>query len=158
MLRAGHSLSEIARTLGKDISSVSRHVVEYGGRNGYDAREVRRCKRMKRIAAMDSIRLIRGWLLRFVTKELKQHKSPEQISGILLLKQKVLAASTMYRYINERAPHLKKYLRSQKGRYRRRRGTRIREKEREQKKNGVLMSDELLLSVGEGLATLKVIP
>ena len=134
MLRAGHSLSEIARTIGKDVSSISRHVNEYGGRDEYDVREVRRRKRMKRIVAMDSIRLLRGWLLRFVIKELKQHKSPEQISGILSRKQKVLATSTIYRYINERAPHLKMYLRSQKGRYRRRYGTRIREKGREQSK------------------------
>ena len=134
MLRAGHSLSEIARTLGKDVSSIGRHVAVYGGRDGYDVREVRRNKRMKRIAAMDSIRVMRGWLLRFVTKELERHKSPEQISGILSLKKKVLAASTIYRYVDERAPHLKKYLRSQKGKYRRRRGTRIREKEREQRK------------------------
>ena len=134
MLKAGHSLREIARTLGKDASSVSRHVDEYGGRKGYDGREVRRRKRMKRIAAMDSIRVVRGWLLRFVTKELKQHKSPEQISGILSLKKKVLAASTIYRYITERAPHLKKYLRSQKGKYRRRRGTKMRETEREKAK------------------------
>mgnify|MGYP001581549709 CR=1 FL=1 len=134
MLRAGHSLSEIARTIGKDTSSVGRHVATYGGKEGYDVREVRRSKRMKRIAAMDRIRVMRGRLLRFVTKELKQHKSPEQISGILSLKGNVLAASTIYRYIKERAPHLKKYLRSQKGRYRRRRGTRMREKEREEKK------------------------
>lgn len=64
MLRAGHSLREIARTIGKDAGSVSRHVNEYGGRDGYDAREVRRRKRMKRIAAMDSIRVIKGPLLR----------------------------------------------------------------------------------------------
>jgi IS30 family transposase len=55
---------------------------------------------------------IKGVLLRFVIKELKLHKSPEQISGILL----------------------KLYLRSQKGKYRRRRGTKIKEKERELKK------------------------
>jgi len=134
MLRAGYSLSEIARTIGKDISSVSRHVREYGGRDGYNVKEVRRQKRMKRIAAMDSIRLVRGWLLRFVTKELKQHKSPEQIAGILSLKKRSLDTSTIYRYINERAPHLKQYLRPRKGRYRRRRGTKIREKEREQRK------------------------
>jgi IS30 family transposase len=58
MLQAGHSLSEIARTIGKDISSTSRHVNKYQGREGYDAREVRRQKRMKRIAAMDGTRLI----------------------------------------------------------------------------------------------------
>lgn len=134
MLRAGHSLAEIARTIGKDPSAVSRHVARHGGRDGYDVREVRRTRRMMRIDAMDSIRVIRGSLLRFITKELKQHKSPEQIAGVLALKKQPIAASTIYRYINERAPHLKQYLRSQKGKYRRRRGTKIREEQREEAK------------------------
>lgn len=134
MLRAGHSFSEIARTIGKNVSSVSRHVAEYGGRETYDVHEVRRQKRMKRIAAMDGIRIIRGTLLRFITKQLKQHKSPEQIAGILARKKQLLAASTIYRYIHERAPHLKQYLRSRKGTYRRKRGTKMREQQREQRK------------------------
>ena len=134
MLRAGHALSEIARTIGKDKSSLGRHVAEYGGRGGYDAREVRRRKRMKRIAAMESIRVIKGSTLRFITKELKFHKSPEQIAGILRRKKRSIVASTIYRYISERAPHLKMYLRSQKGKYRRKYGTKAREKLREQAK------------------------
>ena len=134
MLKAGHSLSEIARTIGKDKSSLGRHVAEYGGKDGYDAREVRRRKRMKRITAMESIRVIKGVLLRFIRKELVLHKSPEQIAGVLKRKGGSIVASTIYRYIHERAPHLKKYLRSRKGKYRRRQGTRIREKEREQRK------------------------
>ena len=134
MLRAGYSFKEIAHTIGKDASSIGRHIRKYGGRNGYDVKEVRRQKRMKRIAAMNNIRLIKGWLLRFVIKELKRHKSPEQISGILLRRKRSLSAMTIYRYIKERAPHLKQYLRSQKGKYRRRRGTKIREQEREQAK------------------------
>mgnify|MGYP001617881852 CR=1 FL=1 len=132
LLQAGHSLSEIARIIWKDKSSVSRHVKEFGGRDGYDAHEVRRRKRMKRIAAMESIRVIKGAMLRFIKKELVLHKSPEQISGILSKKRRAISPSTIYRYIDERAPHLKKYLRSQKGRYRRRRGTKKREQEREQ--------------------------
>ena len=104
MLRAGYSFSEIARTLGKHSSAVSRHVRGNGGRDGYDIREVRRTKRMKRIAAMESIRVIRGTLLRLVVRQLKDHKSPEQISGILGRKQITLAASTIYRYLSERAP------------------------------------------------------
>ena len=128
MLKAGHSFHEIASTLGKDVSSVSRHV------NEYDGREVRRRKHMKRIAAMDCIRLIRGNILRFITKELTHHKSPEQIAGVFKRKKQPIVASTIYRYIKERAPHLKKYLRSQKGKYRRRHGTKKREKEREQAK------------------------
>lgn len=134
MLRAGHSFSEIARTIGKNVSSVSRHVTGYGGRCGYDAHEVRRQKRMKRIAAMESIRVIRGALLRFITKELKQHKSPEQIAGVLARKRRSMAASTIYRYITARAPHLRQYLRLQKGKCRRRRGTKQREEERESRK------------------------
>jgi IS30 family transposase len=134
MLKAGHSFSEIARTLGKHPSAVSRHVRAYGGRKGYDAREVRRRKHMQRIAAMESIRVIKGTLLRFMVRELKQHKSPEQVSGILARRKVTLAASTIYRYLGERAPHLKQYLRSQKGKYRRRRGTKRREKTREEAK------------------------
>jgi IS30 family transposase len=134
MLRAGYSLREIARILGKNVGSVSRHVKEYGGRDGYDGREVRRKKRIKRIAAMESTRVIKGTLLRFIIRELKQHKSPEQIAGILALQKQRPVASTIYRYINERAPHLKTYLRSQKGRYRRKRGTKAREIIRERAK------------------------
>lgn len=134
MLKAGYSLREIARTLGKNVSSLSRHVNEHGGRDGYDGREVRRKKRMKRIAAMNSIRVVTGAVQRFITKQLKDHKSPEQIAGVLALKKRRGVTSTIYRYIQERAPHLKKYLRSQKGKYRRRRGTKIREKQRERAK------------------------
>ena len=134
MLRAGYAGAEIAHTLGKDPSSVNRHIAEYGGRTGYDAREVRRRKRMKRIAAMNGIRVLKGTLLRTVVQELKKHRSPEQMAGALALKKQTLAASTIYRYIEERAPHLKQYLRSQKGKYRRRRGTKIREKAREKAK------------------------
>src|SRR3989344_2280815 len=130
MLKAGHYIREIARTIEKDASSVSRHVNEYGGRDGYDGREVRRRKRMKRIVAMDCIRVIKGALLRTIKRMLIDHKSPEQISGVL----KRVSASSIYRYIKERAPHLKKYLRSKKGKYRRRRGTKIREIQREQAK------------------------
>jgi len=131
MLKSGHSFKEIARTIGKNPSAVGRHINEFGGRDNYDVFEVRRRKKMKRIDAMESIRVIKGSLLRTIKKELIDHKSPEQISGILRLKGKTIAASTIYRYISERAPHLKKHLRSQKGKYRRRRGTRIREKSRE---------------------------
>jgi len=134
MLRAGYAGAEIARTLGKDPSSVNRHIANNGGRAGYDIREVRRKKRMKRIAAMDSVRILKSALLRTVVKGLKEHQSPEQISGVLAMKGTGLAPSTIYRYIEERAPHLKQYLRSSKGKYRRRRGTKIREKAREQAK------------------------
>jgi IS30 family transposase len=80
---------------------------------------------------MDCIRVLKGALLRMVIKLLREHYSPEQIAGSLLEKGESIVASTIYRYIKERAPHLKKYLRSQKGQYRRKRGTKVREKARE---------------------------
>ena len=42
MLKADFSYSEIARTTNKSVSSISRHVRENGGRDGYDAREVKK--------------------------------------------------------------------------------------------------------------------
>lgn len=134
MLRAGFSYSEIGRTINKNVSSVSRHVRENGGRDNYDVKEVKRKKRYKRIEAMDNTRIIKGMLLRTITLKLKEHLSPEQIAGVLNNKGKGIVASTIYRCIEERAPHLKMYLRSQKGKYRRRRGTKVREQERELKK------------------------
>lgn len=134
LLQAGYSYSEIADTIGKNVGSVSRHVRTYGGRDHYDVKEVRRQKKQKRIIAMEGTRVLKGPLLRRVKQLLKQHYSPEQIAGVLKTKGITLAASTIYRYIHERAPHLKQYLRSKKGRYRRRRGTKIREKTREQAK------------------------
>lgn len=130
LLKAGYSIRTIAETIGKDHSAVSRHVRANGGRDGYDIREVRRRKRMKRIAAMDGIRVLKGALLRTVVKLLREHQSPEQIAGVL----GCVSASTIYRYIHERAPHLKQFLRSKKGKYRRKRGTKIRERSREQAK------------------------
>ena len=134
MLKAGFTGSEIARTLGKDPSAVNRHIKQNGGRVGYDVREVRRRKHYQRITAMDSIRVLKGSLLRTVVKLLKEHYSPEQIEGTLKLTGETIVASTIYRYTKERAPHLKKYLRSQKGKYRRKRGTKIRENVRERAK------------------------
>lgn len=57
MLRADFSLSDIARTIGKHPSALSRHVAEHGGREYYGVREVRRKKRMTKINAMDGTRV-----------------------------------------------------------------------------------------------------
>lgn len=134
LLRAGYSVRAIAEAIGKDHSAVVRHVNHHGGRAAYDVREVRRAKRMGRIKAMQSIRVLTGTLLRRVVRELKDHRSPEQIAGVLKTEGRTLAASTIYRYLDERAPHLKTFLRSKKGKYRRKHGTKIREKAREQAK------------------------
>lgn len=98
MLRTSFSGAEIARTLSKDPSAVNRHIKQSGGRERYDAREVRRRKRHKRIAAMDNIRILKGTLLRSVSSLLKEHYSPEQIAGVLAQKGQTIVASTIYRF------------------------------------------------------------
>jgi IS30 family transposase len=130
LLHAGYSGAEIARTLGKDPSAVNRHIAQNGGRDDYDVREVRRRKHMRRVMAMEGTRVLKGSLLRTVIKLLKDHQSPEQIAGVL----KTVSSSSIYRYIEERAQHLKQYLRSKKGKYRHKRGTKIREEARERAK------------------------
>jgi transposase, IS30 family len=134
MLRAGYSIRAIAQVIGKNHSAVSRHVRDNGGREEYDVREVRRRKHILRVGAMEGTRVLQGRLLKRVTKLLKEHQSPEQISGTLAWMGVHIAPCTIYRYIHERAPHLKQYLRQQKGKYRRKRGTKIRERVREQAK------------------------
>ena len=129
MLRAGYAGAEIARTLGKDPSAVNRHIKQYGGRDGYDVREVRRRRHMTRVDAMQNIRALKGSLLRSGRAHAQNTSFSRADRGrASKLKGKTIVASTIYRYLNERAPHLKKYLRSSKGKYRRRHGTKKREK------------------------------
>ena len=82
MLRAGYAGAEIARTLGKNPSAVNRHIKAHGGRSGYDVREVRRQKHIERVDTMQSIRALKGSLLRTVVRSLKSiflpNRSPER--------------------------------------------------------------------------------
>ena len=70
MLRSGYSFKDIACTLGKDPSTVSKHVNSNGGRNNYDVKEVKRKKRIKRILAVKDRRKIKGVLLTQITMEM----------------------------------------------------------------------------------------
>lgn len=72
-------------------------------------------------------------------RHLKKHWSPEQIAGRLKKdypneKSKWIGKDSIYGYLYEKRKGLVKYLRCQKGKYRKRYGTRIREKLREENK------------------------
>lgn len=74
---------------------------------------------------------------KYVIAKLKKHWSPEQISGRIKRKKLfkiTIVHETIYQYIYNDKPELKKYLRCTKGKYRRRYGTKIREKQREEAK------------------------
>ena len=71
-----------------------------------------------------------SWLKKYIIKHLKLYWSPEQIAGRLRREKVIICHETIYGYII-RNKKLKKYLRCQKGKYRRRHGTIPREKARE---------------------------
>lgn len=76
-------------------------------------------------------------LEKYIVSKLKKYWSPEQIAGRMKrekLFETTVVHETIYQYICHDKPELKKYLRCTKGKYRRRYGTKIREKQREEAK------------------------
>ena len=81
-----------------------------------------------------------GWLKKHINHRIsKKHWSPDQVSGRLKKNypndlNKQIGKDSIYKYIYSERKDLVKYLHCKKGSYRRRRGTRIREKQREEAK------------------------
>lgn len=140
LLRAGLKQKEIARVLAKHPSTISRELGRNAtdNRTGYDARIARRRTKQRRIKANQRFRKIENNLRleQYIVLKLKQYWSPEQTAGRLRRRygKTIVCQETIYQYIYNRNPELKEYLRSQKGKYRRRHGTKIREKKREEAK------------------------
>jgi transposase, IS30 family len=136
--RAGHTQQEIGRQLKKDQSAVSRELKRNKTKEGhYDTRSTERMVRERRVRANRSLRKIENnkELETYVRKKLKKYWSPEQIAGRVMDDYHIkISHETIYQYIYTQHPELKKYLRCQKGKYRRRYGTKKREKQREESK------------------------
>lgn len=147
LLRAGHSQKEIAELLGKTASAVCQELKRNPSDNktGYDIGQAKRNAKEKRIAANARFRKIKNssWLQKYIETKLKQYWSPEQISGRLKTKyisdkKKQVGKDSIYKYIYEERKDLVRYLRCQKGNYRRRHGTKIRlEQQLEAKKKRI---------------------
>jgi transposase, IS30 family len=141
LLRAGHSKAECAQELGFHRSSVGREMVLNSGEDkvyrGAQAHKkyIERRKEAKRPTR--KIENSKG-LQEHIKKRLGVRDSPEQIAGRLEQQEELVTVchETIYRWILNEQPELKKHLRriGHKGKYRRRRGTALREKEREQAK------------------------
>jgi IS30 family transposase len=138
LLRAKVKKKKIALLLSKDQTTIwrERKRVETNGK--YYARKAKRLAKEKRIKANKRFRKIENdkSLRRYIVKKLKKYWSPEQISGRWNRrhKRKHIGKDTIYKFIYQKRKDLVKYLRCQKGKYRRRYGTRIREKQREELK------------------------
>lgn len=132
LLSAKVSRKEISRILNKDTTSIWREINRNDVKGKYlpsvASRETRKRKghRQKKIEND-------AWLRKHILERLKLYWSPEQIAGRLRREGIVVCHETIYGYII-RHKKLKKYLRCQKGKYRRRHGTLKREKTREYEK------------------------
>ena len=136
LLRAGVKKKNIAKQLNRDRTTIWRERKRGEGSNGrYYTRKARRSAREKRIRANARFRKIENdkSLRKYIVKKLKKYWSPEQISGRWNKnhKRKKIGKDSIYRYVYDQRRDLVKCLRCQKGKYRRRYGTRIREKQRE---------------------------
>lgn len=143
LLQAGLKQNKIAILLGKSASAISQELRRNPAltKTGYSAGLAKERTKQKRINANQRFRKIENnqWLRNYIIRYLKKYWSPEQINGRLKLKYKnnkerQIGKDSIYKYIYNERKDLVKYLRCQKGNYRRRYGTRIREKEREKLK------------------------
>jgi transposase, IS30 family len=139
LFRSKVKQKEIARILKKGEGTISKELKRNKDKNGqYHAKtaikklEKRRTKANQKCKKMSS----KSWLKQYVVRKLKKYWSPEQIAGRLeeKHKSKVICHETIYQFVYNERPDLKKYLRCKKRKYRKRHGTIAREKFRERNK------------------------
>ena len=126
-LRAGLKQSRIAELLGKHPGSIGRELKRNSGKEKYTVWLASKKSRARRKEANQHRRKLgkNVWLTSKVEESLQKYWSPEQIAGRLKsdFEKSIVCHETIYRWIYEKQPELKQYLRQQKGKYRRRHGT-----------------------------------
>lgn len=139
--RARVSQEEIARMLGKHRTSIWREKKRNAREDGiYDARIAKKKTEERRVKANQRFRKLENdpALEKTVIKLLKKYLSPEEVSGRLKDKGIRIGKDSIYAFIYGKRQDLVKFLRCQKGKYRRKKGTNIRKRQRndlEKKKN-----------------------
>lgn len=136
--KKGFTQTEIARELCKSQSTISRELSRNkSSNNEYHAGHAKQKYYHRKEKANNVLKLIENnlWLENYIKKHLKEYWSPEQIAGRVRKDYNIIVChETIYKYIYNIIPEFKKYLRNKKGKYRRRYGTKKREKQREIKK------------------------
>lgn len=139
--RRGLSNIECASELGMNKSTIGREVKRYTDEDGvYRGSRAHKKYLAKRKESKKKYQKIKNdpKLKRRIKMRLKKKDSPEQIAGRIKLDDKLpgVCHEVIYQWIFNEEPELKKYLRyiSKKGKYRRKRGTKAREKVRDEAK------------------------
>lgn len=137
-LEIGMNQKDISNLLRKSKSAISREISNNSYPNGvYIAEHADKLFRQRRKAGKRQTRkLVKDKKLRrAVLSLLRKKKSPEQIAGRReRLGKSYVVHQTLYSYIYEEQPSLGQYLRRKRNKYRRRHGTKEREKVREEGK------------------------
>lgn len=141
LLRAKHSHQECAELLNIGKSAVTREINRGKGEDGvYRGLGAHKKHLAKRKEAKASSRKIANdtKLRAYIKQRLQKRDSPEQIVGRIarMKTQQRVSHETIYQWIFNEAPQLKVQLRriGHKGKYRRKRGTALREKTRDEAK------------------------
>lgn len=142
LIRTNTPQKMITDILRKHRATIWRECKRNGGSNGkYHAKKAKEQTTQRQIDAHIRQRKIENnpWLQKHIEKRIRKRWSPEQIAGRLKRSypndtKKHIGKDSIYKYIYAYRKDLVKYLRCQKGKYRRRYGTRIREKQREEAK------------------------
>lgn len=138
LLQQGYNQTEIANITSKNKSSISREIKRNSRKNGkYHARIAKEKNNKRRFKVNQRNKINNNyWLSSFVKKKTRKYWSPEEISGTLLkFYGTKISTECIYQYLYKEYPKLEIYLRhNRKGKYRRKRGTIAREKQRERDK------------------------
>ncbi|HAT73861.1 MAG: Transposase [Candidatus Moranbacteria bacterium GW2011_GWF2_36_839] len=127
----------IAQWMDVNESTISRELNRNSENGKYEARHAHSLSfRRRKSAKSKSKKLLNNTTIHnYVKEKLKLYWSPEQIAGRGRKESGIIICyETIYQFIYEEKPEWKKYLRQKKGKYRRRHGTKAREKAREEAK------------------------
>lgn len=142
-LQDEHSLRDIAGRLRRNVSNISRELHRNHMSNTPELYRgsfaEKRRKRVRKEANQHRHKVSRQpTLQKYVEEKLRKYWSPEQIAGRWNRRHQSrrtrIVHETIYQYIYQERKELRKYLRCQKGKYRRKRGTKLRERTREDQK------------------------
>ena len=131
LLTTKKTRADCARILGMSKSSIGREIKLNQDSDGvYRGSSAHRKYLTRRKAAKFPSRKIENdcELRKYIVKKLKLYWSPEQIAGRLKLVfgQTKVCPETIYTFVYTKRPDLTKYLRHQKSKYRKKRGSRVR--------------------------------
>lgn len=148
LLKTMPDQKHIARWMNVAESTISRELNRNGGIEAYEARHANSLSSKRRKSAKRKTKklLTDKSIYEYVEKKLKLYWSPEQIAGRLQKDlETIICHETIYQFIYEEMPKWRMCLRQKKGKYRRRHGTKKREKAREEgKKQRIEMRPDIV--------------